>query len=125
MPDCALIARVYCMNMEGNSFERSLVTALVETAKAKGYKAKPLAELAWPDRKDAGTKWRKIRNGTEPRGLRVCDAYDLAQAMGVSFVEVCGLAQAMLLKMMPPTGTPTSDDDEASSFEDTSKKDAA
>ena len=127
MADCGLVVRVYFMIMDGKSFERMLVTALFEAAKARGYKAKPHAEAAWPDRKDAGTKWRKIRNGTEPRGLRVCDAYDLAQAMGVSFLEVCGLAQAMLLNLTP-TPAPVitqNDEEEAPALEDTTKKDAA
>ena len=54
---------------------------------------------AWPDRQDAGTKWRKIRNGTDLRGVQVYDAYDLAMAIRVSFVEVCGLAKAKMLSM--------------------------
>ena len=112
------------MGMDGYTFERCLVGALSEMARARGWKAKPLAEKAWPQSKAAGTKWRKIRNGTEPRGLQVCDAYDLAQAMGVSFLEVCGLAQAMLLKMETPTAA-IGDDDDSSAQEDTSKKDAA
>lgn len=54
--------------------------------------------------------------------MQVCDAYDLAQAMGISFVEICGLAQAMLLKKTPPTSATKSAEDEASVMEDTSKK---
>lgn len=94
-------------NMTGSSFERRLVEVIQDLSTQKGLKQKPLAMAAWPDRKDAGTKWRKIRNGTEPRGLRVCDAYALAEAMGVSFVELCGLAQARLmehLKFIPIAG---------------------
>lgn len=85
------------MIMEGNLFERCLVKSIEEVAKANKWKQKPLAVAAWGDRvKDPGTKWRKIRNGTDPRGLLVCDAFDLAEAMGESFVEICGLAMAKM-----------------------------
>lgn len=79
--------------MNGELFERCLVDAIQDIADENNIKHKPLAEKAWPDCKDPGTKWRKIRNGTEPRGLYVCDAYDLVEALGVSFLEVWGIAQ--------------------------------
>lgn len=79
--------------MNGYEFERSLVELFVEFTQKKGLKAKPLAVSAWPDRKDAGTKWRKIRNGDAPRELTVRDAYDLSLALGVSFTEMCGIVQ--------------------------------
>ena len=53
--------------------------------------------MAWPHRKDAGTKWRKIRNGDPPRELSVRDAYDLACAMGISITDLCGVAQTKIL----------------------------
>lgn len=86
------------INMKGNEFERCLVEVMATVAEQKGFKHKPLAERAWPDRKDPGTKWRKIRNGSDPRGLRVEDAYDLAVAMDVSFIEICGIAQGRLMQ---------------------------
>lgn len=89
-------ARVQIMN--GHAFERCLVEIMAEMAEKKGLKHKPLAIAAWPDRKDPGTKWRKIRNGTDPRGFQVQDAYDLALAMGISFLELCGMAQGLLLQ---------------------------
>lgn len=84
--------------MNGHAFERCLVEIMAEMAEKKGLKHKPLAIAAWPDRKDPGTKWRKIRNGTDPRGFQVQDAYDLALAMGISFLELCGMAQGLLLQ---------------------------
>lgn len=83
--------------MNGHIFERCLVEVMTEMAEKKGLKHKPLAIVAWPDRKDPGTKWRKIRNGTDPRGFQVQDAYDLATAMGISFLELCEMAQGLLL----------------------------
>lgn len=83
--------------MNGNQFERCLVEVMTEVAEQKGFKHKPLAIAAWKERKDPGTKWRKIRNGTDPRGFQVQDAYDLALAMGASFVELCGMAQGRLM----------------------------
>lgn len=85
--------------MKGHTFERCLVEVMIEMAEKKGLKHKPLAIAAWKDRKDAGTKWRKIRNGTDPRGFQIDDAYDLAVAMGVSFVELCGMAQGRLVQL--------------------------
>ena len=84
--------------MNGYEFERSLVELFVEFTKKKGLKAKPLAMTAWPDRKDAGTKWRKIRNGDSPRELTVRDAYDLSAALGVSFTEMCGIVQGRAIE---------------------------
>lgn len=79
--------------MNGYEFERALVELFVEVSKGKGFKSKPLAVAAWPDRKDPGTKWRKIRNGKPPRELNVRDAYNLATALGISFTELCGAVQ--------------------------------
>lgn len=83
--------------MDGQEFERRLVELFVEISKSHGVKAKPLAERAWPRTKDAGTKWRKIRNGAEPRGLSVRDAFDLASALGVGLTEMCGIVQGRAL----------------------------
>ena len=83
--------------MKGYEFERALVDVIIEISLKKGLKAKPLAEMAWPHRKDAGTKWRKIRNGDPPRELSVRDAYDLACAMGISITDLCGVAQTKIL----------------------------
>ena len=90
------------LHMKGTEFERCLVAVITEVAEKKGFKHKPLAESAWPDKKDPGTKWRKIRNGTEPRGLQTKDAYDLVLAMGMSFVELCGIAQGRMLEAAQP-----------------------
>lgn len=87
--------------MKGHEFERILVETMVDIAERKGFKHQPLAIAAWKDKKDPGTKWRKIRNGTEPRGFQIDDAYDLALAMGVSFVELCGMAQGRLMQANP------------------------
>lgn len=84
--------------MNGNKFERCLVAVITEIAEKNGFRHKPLAERAWPNKKDPGTKWRKIRNGAEPRGLQVDDAYDLVMAMGMSFLELCGIAQGRMLE---------------------------
>lgn len=86
------------IRMDGMTYERCLVEVLSRLIEDRGLKHKPTAILAWPQRSDPGTKWRKIRNGTDPRGLQVCDAYDLATAIGISFVEACGLAQALFLQ---------------------------
>jgi hypothetical protein len=84
------------------NFERYLVEVMAELAEKKGLKHKPLAIGAWPEAKDPGTKWRKIRNGKEPRGFRVQDAYNLALAMGISFIELCGIAQGRLMQAETP-----------------------
>ena len=85
--------------MKGFLFERALVELVSEISLKKGIKAKPLAEKACPNRKDAGTKWRKIRNGDPPQELSVRDAYDLACAMGISITDLCGAAQTKVLGM--------------------------
>lgn len=85
--------------MNGLQFERALVELIADLSTKKGLKAKPLAEIAWPHRKDAGTKWRKIRNGDAPRELSVRDAYDLACAMGVSITDLCGAVQSKALEI--------------------------
>ncbi len=85
--------------MKGILFERAFVELVSEISLKKGIKAKPLAEKAWPNRKDAGTKWRKIRNGQPPQELSVRDAYDLAGAMGISITDLCGAAQTKMLEM--------------------------
>lgn len=79
--------------MKGKIFERCLVEAMIDAIERQGLKHKPVAISAWGDRKDPATKWRKIRNGTEPRGLQIQDAYDLAFAIGISFLDLCGSAQ--------------------------------
>ncbi|MDY0258480.1 MAG: hypothetical protein RBR41_02290 [Desulfovibrio sp.] len=84
--------------MNGFQFERALVELISEISLKKGIKAKPLAEKAWTQRKDAGTKWRKIRNGDPPQELSVRDAYDLACAMGVSITDLCGAVQSKALE---------------------------
>ena len=89
--------------MKGLDFERCLVDVIAEVLEKRGFKHKPLAEKAWKGKKDPGTKWRKIRNGTYPRGLKVEDAYSLVAAMGMSFVELCGMAQGRMLENMPPS----------------------
>lgn len=83
--------------MEGKDFETAFIEVVSELAKKNGIKHKPLAIKAWPQKKDPGTKWRSIRNGTG--GLGVGEAYDLASALGISFLEICGLAQARLLEL--------------------------
>lgn len=85
--------------MNGFQFERFFVQLVSEISFEKGLKAKPLAEKAWPLLKDAGTKWRKIRNGDPPQELSMRDAYDLACAMGVSITDLCGAVQSKALKM--------------------------
>lgn len=77
----------------GEQYERCLIAALQEAIEERGLKHKPTAEAAWPDQKDAGTRWRKIRNDPRAR-LNIGDAYDLANTIGVSFLEICGIAQA-------------------------------
>lgn len=89
--------------MDGAKFERYMVEALTELIEQKGLRHKPVALLAWPDHGDPATKWRKIRNGSEPRGLRVCDAYDMAAAIGVSFLEVCSMATEKLRRNLRDT----------------------
>lgn len=84
--------------MNGYQFERAFVDLVSEISLGKGIKAKPLAEKAWPHRKDAGTKWRKIRNGDPPQELTMRDAYDLACAMGVSITDLCGAIQSKALE---------------------------
>lgn len=79
--------------MNGNLYERCLIQVFTEIIEEKGLKHKPLAELAWSDQKDPGTRWRSIRNNTRAR-LSIGDAYDLSEALGVNFLEVCALAQA-------------------------------
>lgn len=86
--------------MDGYLFERCVVETIAELAKLRGLGQKPLAEKAWPDSTSADSKWRYIRRADNPRGLQLCDAYDLACALGMSFVEVCGLAQAKLMQKM-------------------------
>lgn len=84
--------------MDGYLFERCIVETIAELAALRGIKQKPLAKKAWPDNAQADNKWRYIRKLEKPRGLQVCDAYDLVSALGMSFTEVCGLAQAKLLQ---------------------------
>ena len=89
--------------MKGYEFERELVAVIVEIAARKGIKAKPLAEKAWGVNGTSAVKWRKIRNGDDPRGLMVRDAFMLAEALGESFSEICAAAkiniQARLLEL--------------------------
>lgn len=78
--------------MTGYDFERMLVTLLAEVIDSKGLDHKPIANQAWPHKKDAATRWRGIRNGKGEKipGLLIRDAVDLCNAIGVSFVEICG-----------------------------------
>lgn len=79
--------------MNGINFERLFVDTVVELSKKKGIKATHLSKAAWAHNKDTATKWRKIRNGNPPQELSMRDAFDLAAALGVSMIDLCGIIQ--------------------------------
>ena len=86
-----------CFSMNALQFERAVVEVITDLATQKGVKAAPLARLAWPDAKDAPTKWRKIRNGAPPQAITVEEAFSLSVALGVSLADVCGMAKGRLM----------------------------
>ena len=84
--------------MNGYDFERELVAILVELIESKGLKHEPIAERAWPDRKDAGPAWQKIRNKVPPQKLTIRDAFNMAQVLGVGMTELCGIVQGRVMQ---------------------------
>lgn len=85
-------------NMNGYDFERCLVETIEQLAELRGIKQEPMAKKAFPDFKSPGARWRQIRNLGQRLAVR--DAVELAEILGMSFVEVCGLAQAKLMQKM-------------------------
>lgn len=90
-------SQVFSPIMNGLDFERKMVGVLVELAEKKGVKAAPLARAAWPEHKDAATKWRKIRNADPPQELSMRDAVDLANTLGISMAALCGIVEGRAL----------------------------
>lgn len=84
--------------MEGYLFERAVVEVFIDISELNGVKAAPLSRHAWPDAKDAPTKWRKIRNSSPPQEMTVRDAHRMALALGVTLAEVCGMAVGRMLE---------------------------
>ena len=84
--------------MKAQQFERTVVEIFMELSAQRGIKAAPLSRLAWPEAKDAPTKWRKIRNGSPPQDITVAEAFSLASALEVSLTDVCGIATGRLME---------------------------
>ena len=78
--------------MNAEQFERAVVGVIVDLSVLKGIKAAPLSRKAWPDAKDAPTKWRKIRNGEPPQNITLSEAFSMASALGFSLADICGMA---------------------------------
>lgn len=84
--------------MDNYQFERTLVSVLAEIIDSRGLKHEPVAELAWPGRKDAGRSWQDVRNKVPPQKLSVRDAYGLAQALGISMSALCGIVEGRAIE---------------------------
>lgn len=84
--------------MDNYQFERRLVEIFAELIESKGLRHEPTAELAWPDKKDAGPAWQKIRNRVPPQKLSVLDAFGMAQALGLSMSALCGIVEGRAIE---------------------------
>lgn len=86
------------INMNGYDFERCVIETIAELADLKGIKQDPMAVAAWPQSKSPGARWRQMRSTKIAQRLPIGDACELCSALGMSFIEVCGLAQAKLMQ---------------------------
>ncbi len=86
--------------MNAYQFERTFVQLITEIAARQGINDAQLARRAWPHQKGAATAWRKMRNDTEkPKRLNLEEAFLLAQAVGLSMSDVCGMVQGRLMEL--------------------------
>lgn len=86
------------INMNGYDFERCVIETIAELADLKGVKQDPMAVAAWPQCKSPGARWRQMRSAKIAQRLPIGDACQLCAILGMSFIEVCGLAQAKLMQ---------------------------
>ena len=108
--------------MDGLEFEHALVDALAAYIERMGLSHFPVATAAWPEAKNAGREWQRMRTDKGKRQrLTVGDAYSLCRHLGISLASVCGAVEMN----GPSTVIHKTDDDAASPVEDSSKKDAA
>lgn len=90
--------------MDAYQFERTFVQLITEIATRQGINDAQLARRAWPHQKGAATAWRKMRNDTEkPKRLNLEEAFLLAQTIGLSMSDICGMVQGRLMDL-PPSG---------------------
>ena len=84
--------------MNNYDFERSIVSVIAEIIDSRGLKHEPLAEEAWPDKKDAGRTWQDIRNKVPPQKLTMRDAYGLARVLNLSMSAICGIVEGRAIQ---------------------------
>ena len=107
--------------MDGLEFEHALVDALAAYIERMGLNHFPVATAAWPEAKNAGREWQRMRTDKGKRQrLTVGDAYSMCRYLGISLASVCGSVE-----MNGPAAVIPQKAEEAPALEDTRKKDAA
>lgn len=84
--------------MNNYEFERKIVEVLTELIESRGLKHEPTVEAAWPDKKDPGPAWQKIRNRVPPQKLSLRDAYGLARVLDMSMSALCGIVEGRAIE---------------------------
>lgn len=73
--------------MEAERFERAFVAKLVEIIEGRGMKHDHFAQSMYPNKKTAGTLWRRMRNGDKkgvPK-LSLAQAFIASESLGKDF----------------------------------------